>query len=1133
MRILSLRLKNLNSLKGEWKLDFTTEPFKDNGLFAITGPTGAGKTTLLDAICLALYHRTPRLDTVSAGGNELMTRHTADCLAEVEFEVRGERYRAYWSQRRARDRADGALQQPKGELAKGDGTILAERLGEKLALVEQLTGLDYARFTRSMMLAQGGFAAFLNAKAAERAELLEQLTGTEIYGQISMQVFQRAREQRDVLGRLQEQTKAIEVLDEQTRADLEAEAERLATDETGYRQTQHTLRAQQHWLQQRDQAQNQLQAAQTRQQAAQTDMEQSADDLRRLAASEPAEQLRPLFEARNQAEQALRATDASLQRVQEQQAEQEHIRQRSLWQGQWASEQLRDQQHALLSALEERAIALELRLKETASHALIVSQLGAWRLRFQEAERLRTDLAELQQRRQTLIQRQASHGQRRRAVELQLKATQLELDAMQAELAEREQHQRTLLGEHDETSWRDHWQALLQRQGKLEQLQQLIGQREQQASLLRQYTARQEQAQAKQAIRDAELANLRDLYRRVKGQIEDKERLLRQEQLLHARAQLVPGSPCPVCGACEHPAAGQYDPLDISQTEQALAALNAELELVTQRGQTLGSEKARMEGELEEIGKQRQTGQAQLDDLAASISRLLTRLGLADPLDLEGEFTRLLAQQADTQKRQSELDVLKKALTATQQQLFTLAQREGQQGQQLQLIDRDQQADAQTLAELEGEQQRLASRRGELETALQDELTLLGYAMPDDPATWLVEREREARDWQHGQEQQQLLRDELRNQTHLLDSATAVAQRWLERWKSDGQPRFDAPSGEPTALLATAETELERAERTLLQLTGQRRSLNESREQQAHQYAQRNTHWEEALCDSPFDREADYLAACLPATERHALQARKQQLDIALTEAAALVQSAQSSLEQLLAHPQTELDAETLSSHLSEVEDALRHLGLRQGELRALLHSDTQRRQSQQALFAQIAEQQARTDLWQHLSSLIGSADGTRYRKFAQGLTLDHLVHLANRQLLRLHARYLLRRRTGGELELDVLDTWQGDIARDTRTLSGGESFLVSLALALALSDLVSQHTRIDSLFLDEGFGTLDGETLEIALDALDQLNASGKMIGVISHIEALKERVPVQIRVAKGAGLGHSRLDDRFAVIG
>ncbi len=120
---------------------------------------------------------------------------------------------------------------------------------------------------------------------------------------------------------------------------------------------------------------------------------------------------------------------------------------------------------------------------------------------------------------------------------------------------------------------------------------------------------------------------------------------------------------------------------------------------------------------------------------------------------------------------------------------------------------------------------------------------------------------------------------------------------------------------------------------------------------------------------------------------------------------------------------------------------------------------------------------------------------------------------LANQQLNRLHGRYLLQRKSQRGAGAGSGGHRQADAVRDTRTLSGGESFLVSLALALALSDPVSHKTRIDSLFLDEGFGTLDSETLDTALDALDALNASGKVIGVISHVEAMKERIPVQIK--------------------
>ena len=262
MKILSLRLKNLNSLKGEWKIDFTAEPFKDNGLFAITGPTGAGKTTLLDAICLALYHRTPRISSLSDKTNQLMTRHTADCLAEVEFEVKGVGYRAFWSQRRARDKADGQLQGPKVELAAADGQIITDKINEKLRETERLTGLDFERFTKSMLLAQGGFAAFLEANANQRAELLEELTGTDIYGQISQRVFEQCREVKVALDQLRARADGVELLSEEQRSELQAQAEQLAIDEAALGTEQTELQRQHRWCEDLSKTQAQLHASQ-------------------------------------------------------------------------------------------------------------------------------------------------------------------------------------------------------------------------------------------------------------------------------------------------------------------------------------------------------------------------------------------------------------------------------------------------------------------------------------------------------------------------------------------------------------------------------------------------------------------------------------------------------------------------------------------------------------------------------------------------------------------------------------------------------------------------------------------------------------------------------------------------------
>ena len=193
MKILKIKSLNINSLKGEFEVDF--EKFlKDESLFAITGPTGAGKSTILDVFTCALYGRTARL----TNPNELMSRHTGECLCEVEFEVKGKVYRSSWSQKRARKSPEGAFQSAKMELSVVEsGKILESLISKVPKYIEDLCGLDFKRFSKSMMLSQGSFDAFLKADINERSTLLENITGTQIYKQISQEIYQTYTRKND------------------------------------------------------------------------------------------------------------------------------------------------------------------------------------------------------------------------------------------------------------------------------------------------------------------------------------------------------------------------------------------------------------------------------------------------------------------------------------------------------------------------------------------------------------------------------------------------------------------------------------------------------------------------------------------------------------------------------------------------------------------------------------------------------------------------------------------------------------------------------------------------------------------------------------------------------------------------
>ncbi|BFM09081.1 AAA family ATPase [Halioxenophilus aromaticivorans] len=1061
MKILELRLRNLNSLYGDWHIDFSHSEFTTNGIFALTGPTGAGKSTILDAICLALYGATPRLGRITKSGNDIMSRNSGDCMAEVVFQSQAGRFRCKWEHRRARKKADGKLQDQEHEISEADsGKPIETARSKTLAVVIEKTGMDFDRFTRSILLAQGGFDTFLKAGIEEKSKILEQITGTEIYTDISLLVHKRNSEEAKQLELLRAQISEKAMLSAEQEAELRNTLAASQTQEATLTKQLETTALSQAWLSGIEQLQaeihqideavkaNQLalvafqtsrETLQRAQQAATLDGPYATLKATRLQQERDAAALLQNQNKLTQLADELEPLSAAWQRSQgETQQTKEILKsQEPLWQKVRLLDQaISDLNHALGEQSEAQSeLGGRIQTNKDAIHSLqtkrkaasgSLNETQAYINSHQQDEWLVANLAGLESQFAQLQQLKTQQAQKQNQIQSAKAALKAAQDAFTKAEQETEIKQKAI----DECL-----AAVADTQQQLDDL--LAG------SLLREYRTQRD--------------NL----------IEKKSFLDRIASLEQHRAQLQDGQECPLCGATEHPfahgnmpAANDIDQ-QIGQVSQIIGKAEALQEQIAgQQAQLQSAQSAHAEStakvavaDSQKAVSANQFDQYQQDahELASSInSQTESLLAAIKPLGIDDlvqpeqllielrqrleQWQAALNKQSDLDKKIAGLDSDIKSLEATAQSLTA------------QVVSVKNKADH--ISQRLGEQQH-------------DRTELFGEKQPD-------------------QEQQQL-------QTQLQYCETTEQAAQLAHHNHQ-------------QVVARTQSLVE--------------SLGESIEQRTATLSELTTAFERQLQAQGFVDETTLLAAILSAEQRQALSQKAAELDTAKTQHQTTLKDRQGRLVEETAKELTDKTAEQLQIEAAEFSERLKEIQQIINTCQYDLKKDAEVKASNQQKQLAIQAQANECHRWQQLHDLIGSSDGKKYRNFAQGLTFEIMVAHANRQLEKMTDRYLLIRDEQEPLVLNVVDNYQAGEIRSTKNLSGGESFIVSLTLALGLSSMASQKVRVDSLFLDEGFGTLDEDTLETALDALASLHQEGKLIGVISHIEALKNRIACQIEV-------------------
>ncbi len=1205
MRITQIRFKNLNSLYGEWFIDLTEESYISEGLFAITGPTGAGKTTILDAICLALYGQTPRLNKITKSNNDLMSRQTGECFAEVSFDIQESSYRCFWSQHRSRNKYDGELQPVKHELVDNKtGAILAKGTTEVLEEIEKITSMNFGEFTRSMLLAQGGFAAFLQSGDKERSQILEQITGTEIYSKISIRVHEKQKLENDKLVGLQENLKQIKLLSSEEKEELIQSLKQLEADETKVSKETDLNNQLIQWLNHIKVLKDDIAGLEKELIKINEEIEDFKPNFIKLEKAQRAFEINGDFKQleiqRNEQKTAL----LSLEKLNKQLLEKEN--EASLIKGiieeQQKILQKKENEVDLLRDLMKIVRDLDTKIEEKKKP---IEKL------FEDITKIQTDYV-LDQTKQTEIEKQLNENKEK----IELAREYLDLHQKDKGLNQEFESLKLLfknINKYEtakidklkeqkkaETDGQKISKKLIEKQKEFEEV---VKEKEKIEAELKTITEnftnlcagkdlsdyqkernkliekrgelRQNQKESQQLAKDInsleesklKLTEDKGEITRVEGKVKtclqeiitlskDVEVLEANCKILEkiqdykeARGQLKDGEECPLCGAIKHPFAEGNIPVP-DETRKLLNQKKEALKEVKETNTSLNIDVESKKIALGLLEKEITKAEESIKTQTLQLKQAMNSLSLSIPMEeffewLKEAFVSTEKALEVINKQVEDLELLLKNKEKVREDLdkttktYHLKDKENQD-----LISKkkandqlkDQLKVAFNLIE-KNLNEELADAKVKLQKYYDDHADLSGYDkiledLDSRKIAWQTQKEQK----ETCERQEETLNlqfitlvESMRKQAVSLSQNSEKydsLEKDLEKDKSERQRLFSDkdPDVEEKKLndeLSHCKKDLDIQQKkdnenqsNIERLKGQIKNIQSSIEERKDKLIQQEEQFVVQMKNAGFESELIFEGACLSEDERKKLEEQNQKIIEKLARIEVLKENKQHDLDKEIELKKTDASLESLIENAEKLNVQLREIQQNTGSKKTNLENDDKLSVSYKTNMELRDKQFEIWDRWKRLHDLIGSADGKKFRNYAQGLTFDYLIRHANEQLQKMSDRYLLVRDDSQSLDLSVLDNYQAGEIRSTKNLSGGESFIVSLCLALGLSYMVSNKIRIDSLFLDEGFGTLDEEALETALNTLASFREENKLIGIISHVGSIKERILTQIQV-------------------